>query len=61
MEWQLARNPGNRYAEQMPFPNADTWLFKIGPYPSLGIPAVLTLYRFNEAQVTIWDVRVSDR
>ncbi len=59
LEWQLARKPANRYAEQMPFPNADVWLFKIGPYPALGIPSVLVLYRFDDERVTIWNVRVS--
>ena len=60
IEWQLARFPENKYAAQMPFPNADTWLFQLGPYLSLGIPAIRILYQFDEETVTIWDVRISD-
>lgn len=59
IEWQLARHPANDYAEQMPFPNSDTWAFKVGPYASFGIPSVLVLYQFTESKVTIWDIRVS--
>ncbi len=60
VEWQLARWPDNDYAVQMPPPHGDTWLFKIGSYPTLDIPAVRVLYRFTAETLTIWNVRVSE-
>ena len=59
LEWLLERDPEIEFSEVLPHPHED---FRIITYDAgylLGVPEVVAIYRYDDEEVEIWDLRIT--